>query len=203
MGCLKPASGDMVLPFKPKGFNAMMTNRMTPWVLLGLWVVAGCGAASGEPRSSAGGEREGPLAQADGLREEGMKEEGDGNTDGALEYYLSADEQYTKVGNKKNENWGLVNFYAGLIYRQKQDTQHALDRFTKAYEVLKVALGPDHPRVAEVLNYKGAAHKDLHQMDEAVDCFKKALEIREKESPPDENQIRILKMNLSDMREGW
>ena len=186
-----------------KGFPAMMKTKITPFVFLGLFLAMSCGSSSGKSRSADEIDKDSPLGQANTLREEGMKKEVDGNVDGALEYYLAADEQYDKVGDKKNQDWGLINFYMGLIYRQKHDDRSAVDRFGKALEIIKASFGPDHSRVAEVLNYKGAAHKNLGEKEQALECFKKALEIREKESPPDENQIKILKMNINDIRDGW
>jgi len=146
---------------------------------------------------------EDPFAEADAIYNEAMRVEAEGNSEEALSYYLGAVDEYEKIGVTDCENWGYAHYYIGLIYMEMEEHALSAEHFGKSYKILKKALGRDDPQVAQILTYKGVMEKDNGDIEEAMKSFTRALEIREKEDPPDENQIRILKMNISDIREGW
>ena len=162
-----------------------------------------CGPAQKNVESAEDADEDNVFAEADALYDEAMRIESEGNSEEALQYYLGAVEEYNKIGVNDYENWGYAHYYIGLIYREMDEPAVSAEHFGKSYAVLEKALGPDDPQVAQILTYKGVMEKDAGKIEEAIKSFNKALKIREQEDPPDENQIRILKMNINDIREGW
>ncbi len=74
--------------------------------------------------------------------------------------------------------------HLGYIWLHQADYPRALERFSRALELRRRALGPQHPAVADASMLMGHAHLALGDLEPALERFREAVAVAEKALGP-------------------
>jgi len=85
---------------------------------------------------------------------------------------------------------------AGLCLLNGANLQLALQYFARALKIDETVYGPDHPKVATMVNNLGSVLQDLGQLKEAKAAFERALKIDETVYGPEHLKVATMVNNL-------
>ena len=77
----------------------------------------------------------------------------------------------------------------GRMAREAGKPEEASERFRRALEIKKRALGSNHLQVAHTVHSLGLCQRDAGQVEEASENFRRALEIKRATLPPNDGEI--------------
>lgn len=101
-----------------------------------------------------------------------------------------------EVGKTVTAGTALLN--VATVYKAFGEAQRGLPLFDRALEIYGANLREDDPAFGGLYNNKGLALCDLGRFDEALDCYKKAIEIM-KNVPSGEWDAAISYLNAADV----
>lgn len=89
----------------------------------------------------------------------------------------------------------ILDFW-GVVYERKGEISKAKASHSRAIEITRNSLNPDHLNLSYSLNSLGVLYDKSGEHEKAEKMLKEALEIRQKKLPEDHNHIGTSKMNL-------
>jgi serine/threonine protein kinase/tetratricopeptide (TPR) repeat protein len=99
---------------------------------------------------------------------------------------------------RKDELLGSVYTKRSMVRERAGEYRAALDDATRALEIKKRVLGPDHSSVAETYKQLGDLYVVLARYPEAIDSFERSLEILKRSLGPDHPLIARTLVGLAD-----
>ncbi|MBQ7173754.1 MAG: tetratricopeptide repeat protein [Clostridia bacterium] len=126
-------------------------------------------------------------------RKNGKKEE-------AIEHAKAALDLLEPLGISDSVSGGIARINAATVYKAFGMPEESIALFWEAERILTRFLPPDDPRLGGLYNNMGLTLCDLSRLEEAKNCYTRALEIMQKQATG-KPEVAITYLNLANLVE--